>query len=203
MRSSWPVCASHTFTAGAFAVLSSAPPARRLPSGLKTTLHDIACAEGAGFRTGGRIPDLHGPIPAARGQPGPVGTEDDAVDSAGVPLEGEEFLAGLGVPHLHRPIVATALARRLPSGLKATLCDQAVCPLRERSSWPVCASHTFTVVTRAGQAFAVRAEGHAVATALEGEEFLAGLGIPHLHDLVCRSPLARRLPSGLKATLVT
>ena len=88
-----------------------------------------------------------------------------------MPLEGEEFLAGLGIPHLHlrgRLLVipgAAAVARRLPSGLKATLSTEPVCPLKVRSSWPVWASHTFTVschARRAGQAFAVRAEGHAV-----------------------------------------
>ena len=70
------------------------------------------------------------------------------------------------------------------------------------------ASQIFTVPpsSRAGQAVAVRAEGHAVdraAVPLEGEEFLAGLGIPHLHRLVRQTALARRLPSGLKATLLT
>src|SRR5207253_1292979 len=37
------------------------------------------------------------------------------------------------------------LARRLPSGLKATLVTALVWPLRVRASWPVAASHTFTV----------------------------------------------------------
>ena len=47
---------------------------------------------------------IDGPVPAARGQPGPVGTEGHAVDQAGVPLEGEELLAGLRIPHLHRSV---------------------------------------------------------------------------------------------------
>src|SRR5262249_39310058 len=56
----------------------------------------------------------------------------------------EEYLAGLGIPHLHR-----------------------------------------VVRSRAGQAFAVRAEGRArlvvASTAFDGEKLLAGRGIPHLH----------------------
>jgi hypothetical protein len=36
----------------------------------------------------------------------------------------------------------------LPSGLNATLFTQSVCPLRERASWPVAASHTFTVLSQ-------------------------------------------------------
>ena len=39
------------------------------------------------------------------------------------------------------------LTRRPPSGLKATLTSAAVCPLHVRSSWPVCAFHTFTVLS--------------------------------------------------------
>ena len=49
--------------------------------------------------------------------------------AAGVPLEGEEFLAGLRIPHLHRLVRRLPLARRLPSGLKATLDDTAGVPL--------------------------------------------------------------------------
>ena len=49
----------------------------------------------------------------------------------------------------------------------------------------------------AGQPVAVGAEGHAMAAVcpFEGEQFLAGLGIPHLHFAALTD---RRLPSGLK-----
>ena len=55
------------------------------------------------------------------------------------------------------------MTMRLPSGLNATLVTPPVCPLRERSSWPLSASHTFTVLSRAAgdDAFAVGAERHA------------------------------------------
>jgi len=44
--------------------------------------------------------------------------------------------------------------------------------------------HLHLSLASTGQAFAVRAEDHAIVTTLEGKEFLAGLGIPHLHRLV-------------------
>ena len=70
-------------------------------------------------------------------------------------------------------------ASRPPSGLNATLLTRPVCPLRVRVSWPVPASHTFTVAigTGGGEALAVGAERHAKDKAgvpLEGEDFLAG-----------------------------
>src|SRR5262245_3782575 len=40
----------------------------------------VGSAEGARFRTGGRIPDLHGPAEGTRGQPGPIRTEHHAGD---------------------------------------------------------------------------------------------------------------------------
>src|SRR5262249_35466900 len=43
-----------------------------------------------------------------------------------------------------RSTPSLALAMRVPSGLKATLVTSRVCPLRARTSWPVCKSHTFT-----------------------------------------------------------
>src|SRR5262249_39806948 len=74
----------------------------------------------------------------------------------GVSLEGEEFLAGLGIPHLDLP----RSAARRPSTSSA--------PRSERP-------------TRAGQAFAIRAEGPAdAAHALESKQLPAGLGVPYL-----------------------
>src|SRR5229473_1716559 len=108
-----------------------------------------------------------------------------------------------------------ALARRLPSGLKATLCTQLVCPLRESSSWPVCASHTFT------------SPGLLNSPPPETMRLPSGLNATLLTSLVCplressswpvcashtftspglpSTPLPEtmRLPSGLNATLRT
>ena len=74
----------------------------------------------------------------------------------------------------------------MPSGLNATLVTPPVCPLRVSVSWPVAASHTFTVpsLTGGGEPRAVGAERHARDTAgvpLEGERLLAGRRVPHLH----------------------
>src|SRR5438270_849960 len=60
-------------------------------------------AEGAKFRTGGRIPDLRRPISRSAGQAFAIRAEGHAVDPVSVPFEGEEFLAGLGIPDLHLP----------------------------------------------------------------------------------------------------
>ena len=46
--------------------------------------------------------------PLAADQAFAVGAEGHAVDLAGVPLEGESFLAGLGVPHLDGVVLAAA-----------------------------------------------------------------------------------------------
>ena len=40
----------------------------------------------------------------------------------------------------------------MPSGLNATLVTAPVCPLRVRASWPVAASHTFTVPSSLAEA---------------------------------------------------
>src|SRR5262249_27058324 len=106
-----------------------------------------------------------------------VRAEDHAAATA---LDGEEFLAGLGILPLHRSSRSRARAPGFaaraqafavrpeahpgdPAGLslegKSLLAGLGI-PLLHR------------VVSRStGQAFAVRAEGHAAATALDGEEF--------------------------------
>ena len=83
------------------------------------------------------------------------------------------------------------MTMRLPSGLKATL-DTSRSHLRARTSWPFSASHTLTVPSRSAgdDAFAVGAERHAPdrgRVPLEGEEFLARPGVPHLR-LALRAP---------------
>src|SRR5262249_9348312 len=111
--------------------------------------------------------------------------EGHAVDRAGMSLEGEDSLAGLRVPHLHRFVKASArqaLAVRAEDNVEATLVVKgqevpASChvPYRDPPR------------TGVGQAFAVRAEGgEAIHTApgwSEDMEFIAGLRIPHPHPL--------------------
>src|SRR5207244_10298712 len=50
---------------------------------------------------------------------------------------------------------AAPLARRLPSGLKATPLTYPLCPSTVRSSWAGCAYHTFTVLSAAALASSV------------------------------------------------
>ena len=61
-----------------------------------------------------------------------------------MPFEGEQLLAGGGVPQLDCAI-KLPVASRFPSGEKATDQTELECPLRVSSSWPVAASHSLTV----------------------------------------------------------
>ena len=81
-----------------------------------------------------------------------VGAEGHARDLAGVPLEGEGLLARRPRPRPSPSRPRSAEARRLPSGLKATLMTGPVCPWRVRASWPVAASQTLTVLSAPAEA---------------------------------------------------
>src|SRR5262249_50785044 len=50
---------------------------------------------------GSRVPHLHGPVRAARGETLAIRSERHAGDLVDVPLEGEGLLPRLGVPHLY------------------------------------------------------------------------------------------------------
>src|SRR5262249_10157500 len=138
--------------------------------------------EGEDFLTSLRLPHLHY-LSARAGQALAVWTEDHAADSTGVPLEGEELLAGLGIPNLYRSISLSA-GQSLPLPAERDGGDLAGVPL-EGEHLPAgrCIPHLHLASVLAGQAFAVWAEEHAIqgSTALKGKEFLAGLRIPHLH----------------------
>ena len=70
------------------------------------------------------------------------------------------------------------------------------------------ASHTFTVLSQLPEAMRLPSGlnatlGHLVGVSLEGEDFLAGGGVPHLHFaglVISSGPCDKCLPSGLKAT---
>src|SRR5262249_55602581 len=81
--------------------------------------------------------------------------------------------------------LSLAAMTRLPSGLKATLFTQAVCPWRGRTSCPVCASHTFTVLSKEPLSRRLPSGPNATqfttCVPLEGKVFLPRLRVPHLH----------------------
>ena len=76
------------------------------------------------------------------------------------------------------PVLSSPLMR-LPSGLHATLDTLSVCPLRERGSWPLSASHTISILS----------------------SLPATMRSPS--GLHASLPATMRLPSGLNATLVS
>src|SRR5215831_506179 len=92
-------------------------------------------------------------------------------------------------------------ARRFVSGLQATLFTESVWPVRVSNSLPVAASHSFVVLSSlpSRQAY-IRAPGHAFNTSVvvaQGQQFLAGDGVPHLGPVVVaprRQPLAVQAP---------
>ena len=110
----------------------------------------------------------------------PSGLNATLLTPSRVPLEGEDFLARRRRPTLRPSWSPTAVAMRLPSGLNATLTTAAVCPLRVRISWPVSASHTFTVLSRLPVTMRLPSGLNATLStqprvSLEGEQFLARL----------------------------
>src|SRR5262249_3226783 len=116
-------------------------------------------------------------------------------------------------------------ARCLPSGLKATLLTSTVgkkgtvslvfcplCPSQDRSSFPLWASHTFTVLSLEPLPRRFQSGLKATLASLPKSPLLtcplrARSSCPvcasHTFTVWSAEPLARRLPSGLKAKLVT
>src|SRR5262249_41376038 len=107
-------------------------------------------------------------------------------------LEGEEFLAGLGVPDFHFDVVGTRKAFAVPTENDRTSALEGEKHLASLNvphldlAWdpPGLRQGSFiSVTTTGGQAVAVGAEHHAVEDGglLQSQEFLAGLRVPHLH----------------------
>ena len=119
----------------------------------------------------------------------PSGLNATLQTPAGVPLEGEDFLAGRRVPHLQR-LVPAAGDDPFAVGAERHAVDLACCALeRERllAASPRPTPSPCLSMTAADDPLAVGAEGHAVTPAgvpLEREHFLAGGRVPHLHRLV-------------------
>src|SRR5205814_1150916 len=97
-------------------------------------------------------------IPSAGDEAFAVGAERHATHPVCVPLEGKEFLARPGVPHLRLPRPAYVAGTGAGAVPLACVPDGAaehggcvdgagpVRPLRARSSWPLSASHPFAVL---------------------------------------------------------
>src|SRR5262249_32573272 len=153
--------------------------------------------EGADFLPPLHVPHAHRPVGAGAGEALAVRAERDAPDVLGVPREGADFRTGPGVPHPHGLLVAgagEALAVRAPGHGQAA----AVVPVEAEEFLarpgvpylhlaPVIPLLHIPSAAGGGQAFAVRAEAgirNRLAVPREGEEFLAGGGVPHLHRLV-------------------
>src|SRR5437667_395209 len=112
------------------------------------------------------------------------------------PLEGNEFLAGLGIPHSHRSVVRSAgqtlgiPAERYagPPALenKEFLAGLRIPHFHQTGNLRGGAPRALT----AGQVFAIGAEGQApdrVGVPLKGQDLLRGVRIPNLHALVAQS----------------
>src|SRR5262249_33547458 len=86
--------------------------------------------EGKKFLAGLGIPDLHREVVLATGQAFAVRTERDAFDPAGVPLEGEDLLASLRIPHLYLSFRTTRSASQaIAIGAEGHAGDTGVVPL--------------------------------------------------------------------------
>ena len=101
-------------------VLSRLPEASRLPSGLKTTERTgQVAAEGAHQLAARHIPQLHGLIPTARGQPLAIRAEGHRVDGTG--MTGRVYTSSpLATSHSFTVWSSLPKASRVPSGLKAS-----------------------------------------------------------------------------------
>src|SRR4051812_16410884 len=96
---------------------------------------------------------------------------------------------------------------RLPSGLNATLVTLFVCPLRVRTSFPVCASHTLAVLSELPERMRLPSGLHAtLVTSLVWplrERTSVPLSASHTLAVLSPLPVRMRLPSALHATLLT
>src|SRR5207302_75919 len=128
--------------------------------------------EGKEFLAGLRIPDLElfsirmanceaattqNPLSAAAtGQALAVGAKDHARDFARMPLQSSDFLARLGIPHLHRSVPISA-GQAFAVRAEGNVADMVGVPFEVEE---FLTSLGIPYLPSADQAFAVRAEGH-------------------------------------------
>ena len=128
-------------------VTSSEAVTIRLPSGLNTAELTI---EACPWRVATVLPEsasrTRTVLSCEGDDPLAVGAERGGMDLEGVPLEGGEGFAGVGVPD--PPVLSSeAVTTRLPSGLNAAELTYAVCPWRRARGLPESASQTRAVVS--------------------------------------------------------
>src|SRR5262249_17904656 len=113
---------------------------------------------------------------------------------------------GRGVPQAHFA-VKLPVARRLPSGLNATLGTWETCPMRGASGRPLVASHTRPVVSAAPVTRRLPSGLNATLNTGDGCPLRAKSSWPvaasHNFAVASQLEVAMRLPSGLNATLST
>ena len=166
VRSSAPESVSQSRT-----VLSSEALASVLPSGLKATLQTVLWCpfKALRVRSGASVPEPHGLVVGGAGERLAVGAEGHAPDRvSGVLSRLRSVAAGVQRPRAARSCLE-ALARRLPSGLKATLQTASLVSCQGSAAACRCAaSQSRTVLSSEALArrLAVGAEGHAQDPAL-------------------------------------
>ena len=132
--------------------------------------------EGEQLPPGRGVPCLGRPIIAGGGQAGAIGAEGDANDLILVPGEGEQLRPD-EASHTLAVRSWLVVARRVPSGLKATPTTSSLCPVRVSSSRPAGVSTPSRPIAGRGQAGAIGAEGDAKdqsGVAGEGEQLPPG-----------------------------
>ena len=102
------------------------------------------------FLVGFSVPDFNRRVTTATGYPLSIRAETHAEDITRVSRERRHFLAGFDIPDrdlTEVPGIPTSTDDPLPVGVRLTL-KTGKCPLSVSVSWPVSASHTFTVSSR-------------------------------------------------------
>src|SRR5262245_27388988 len=127
------------------------------------------------------VPHLHRLVLTGGGEAVAVGADRRAPDPAGMPLEGEGFLAGRGIPNLHC-LVLTGRGEAVAVGAERHALDISGMPLEGADFLAgVGVPHLHrAVIAGGGEPLAVRAVCHRLVIPLERTEFPPGRGVPHL-----------------------
>ena len=204
----WPVCASQTFTGMLVAGRSNL-----LAVGADRHAPDFIAVlgEGQGFLAlvtleRGRVPDADGPVRAGRGEAPAVRAERHAPALAGVSAQAEHLPAGRRVPDAHRLVFAArgeAPAVRAEGDAPDESGMRQACGGARRSSYPTVPRG------RSKLAVASRSPSGLNASALTGWRCAGKVRSscprsprPRASRLPASSPVARRRPSRLNATLI-